>query len=93
MRPPHGDPNPTSLLTFRGSYLTAIGVCGELPWIYSNFAAADTYYGLESMAMTHRWCLLPAATARMRSRKIGAAQQDEGPCGSSGDRSDGGEGQ
>ncbi len=46
--PPHGDPNPTSLLTLRGSYLTAIGVCGELPWIYSNFAAADTYYGPES---------------------------------------------
>jgi hypothetical protein len=38
------DPNPASLLTLRGSYLTAIGVCGELPWIYSNVAAADTYY-------------------------------------------------
>ena len=46
--PPPTDPNPASLLTLRGSYLTAIGVCGELPWIYSNFAAADTYYGPES---------------------------------------------
>lgn len=43
--PPPDHPNPASLLTLRGSYLTAIGVCDELPWIYSNFAAADTYYG------------------------------------------------
>jgi hypothetical protein len=42
--PPPSEPNPASLLTVRGSYLTAIGVCGELPWIYSNFAAADTYH-------------------------------------------------
>ncbi len=42
--PPPDDPDPAPLLTLRGSYLTAIGVCGELPWIYSNFAAADTYY-------------------------------------------------
>ncbi len=42
--PPPDDPNPASLLTLGSSYLTAIGVCGELPWIYSNFAAADTYY-------------------------------------------------
>lgn len=46
--PPPEDPNPASLLTLRGSYLTAIGVCGELPWIYSTFAAANTYYGPES---------------------------------------------
>lgn len=37
------DPNPASLLTLRGSYLTAISVCGELPWIYSNFAAANSW--------------------------------------------------
>lgn len=42
--PPPRDQDPASLLTLRGSYLTAIGVCGELPWIYSNFAAGDTYY-------------------------------------------------
>lgn len=41
--PPPDDPNPAPLLTLRGSYLTAIGVCGELAWIYSNFAAADLY--------------------------------------------------
>lgn len=41
--PPPNNPNPAPLLTLRGSYLTAISVCGELPWIYSNFAAADTY--------------------------------------------------
>jgi hypothetical protein len=40
---PPNDPNPAPLLTLRGSYLSAIGVCGELPWIYSNFAAADSY--------------------------------------------------
>jgi hypothetical protein len=46
--PPPDDPNPASLLSLRSSYLTAIDVCGELPWIYSNFAAADTYYGPSS---------------------------------------------
>lgn len=43
--PPPDVPDPASLLTLRGSYLAAIGVCGELPWIYSNFAAGDNYYG------------------------------------------------
>lgn len=42
--PPPIDRDPASLLTLRGSYLIAIGVCRELPWIYSNFAAANTYY-------------------------------------------------
>ena len=42
---PPADQDPASLLTLQGSFLTAIGVCGELPWIYSNFAAANTYYG------------------------------------------------
>lgn len=37
-------PSPMSLLTVRGTYLTSVGVCGELPWIYSNFAAGDNYY-------------------------------------------------
>jgi hypothetical protein len=41
---PPVDPDPVPLLTLRSSFLTAIGVCGELPWIYSNFAAADSYY-------------------------------------------------
>lgn len=36
--------DPASLLTIRGSYLAAIGACGELPWIYSNFAAANTFH-------------------------------------------------
>ncbi len=36
--------NPASLLTVRNTYLVAIGVCGELPWIYSNFAAANSYH-------------------------------------------------
>lgn len=41
---PAPQPNPAPLLTYRGSYLTAISVCGELPWIYSNFAASNTYH-------------------------------------------------
>lgn len=45
--PPHS-PSPTQLLTLRGTFLAAIGVCGELPWIYSNFAAANTYYAATS---------------------------------------------
>ncbi len=45
---PPGDPDPASLLTLRGTYLTAIAVCGELPWTYSNFAAADTFYSPDS---------------------------------------------
>lgn len=42
--PPPDESNPTSLLTLRGTYLTAIGVCEQLPWIYSNFAAGNNYY-------------------------------------------------
>lgn len=45
---PPDTPSPTPLLTVQGTYLTAIGVCDELPWIYSNFAASNTYYGPES---------------------------------------------
>ncbi len=40
---PPNDPRPAPLFTIQNSYLAAIGVCGELPWIYSNFAAANTY--------------------------------------------------
>lgn len=45
---PPDTPSPLPLLTVQGTYLTAIGVCGGLPWIYSNFAASDTYYGPDS---------------------------------------------
>ena len=44
LAPPPDEPNPAPLLTLRGTYLTAIGVCKQLPWIYSNFAAGNTYY-------------------------------------------------
>ncbi len=45
---PPEDPDPAPLLTLRSTYLVAVAVCGELPWSYSNFAAADTYYSPES---------------------------------------------
>lgn len=41
---PPSSPAPAPLLTIQNTYLVAIGVCDELPWIYSNFAAGDTYY-------------------------------------------------
>jgi hypothetical protein len=41
---PPNSPTPAPLLTMQNTYLAAIGVCNELPWIHSNFAAGDTYY-------------------------------------------------
>jgi hypothetical protein len=45
---PPESPSPAPLLTLRGTYLVAIGVCKELPWIYSNFMAGDNYYNPSS---------------------------------------------
>lgn len=36
-------PSPAPLLTLRNTYLAAIGVCGELPWTYTNFFDVAEY--------------------------------------------------
>jgi hypothetical protein len=36
-------PAPAPMFTTLNQFLLAINQCGELPWIYSNFAAANTY--------------------------------------------------
>jgi hypothetical protein len=45
---PPSSPIPAPLLTMQNTYLAAIGLCNELPWTYSNFAAGDTYYDPEA---------------------------------------------